>query len=196
MQRPIGALALAILSFLQGVYQVYVLLIYLGVTSFNFVGNPVTFPNPQWGQAVLAGIMALIYFWVAYGFWTVRVWAWLYGLLITGFNLLWYALATLGPAVSMEMVLVPIVINLLIFGYLFHPSTRLAFYESEGSRMDAMMDARQSGAYTASAAPATSAAPPAAAPAPAPAAPPPADTPPAPPPSAPPSGSDTGGTSG
>ena len=89
MKRPIGALALAILTFLQGLYQVYVVLIYLGVTSFTFVGNSVTFPNPQWGQAVLAGIMALIYFWVSYGFWTVRVWAWLYGLLITGFNLLW-----------------------------------------------------------------------------------------------------------
>ena len=115
MNRPIGALALAILTFLQGVYQVYVVLIYLGVTSFTFVGEAVTFPNPQWGQATLAGIMALIYFWVAYGFWTVRVWAWLYGLLITGFNLIWLALATIGPLVTMEMVLVPILINLAIF---------------------------------------------------------------------------------
>ena len=197
MKRPIGALALAILTFLQGVYQVYVVLIYLGVTSFSFVGEAVAFPNPQWGQATLAGIMALIYFWVAYGFWTVRVWAWLYGLLITGFNLLWLALATIGPLVTVEMVLVPIVINLAIFAYLFHPSTRLAFYESEGSRMDAMMDARQSGQYAAAAtAPVAAAAAPAApAPAPAPAAPPPpADTPPAPPPSAPPSGSEGGGT--
>jgi hypothetical protein len=195
MKRPIGALALAILTFLQGLYQVYVVLIYLGVTSFNFVGETRSFQNPQWGQAILAGIMALIYFWVAYGFWTVRVWAWLYGLLITGFNLLWYALATIGPVVTIEMALVPIVINLVIFGYLFHPATRLAFYESEGSRMDALMDARQSGVYAASAAPATTAAAPAPAPA-APAAPPPADVPPAPPPSAPPSGSDAGGTSG
>jgi hypothetical protein len=200
MNRPIGALALAILTFLQGLYQVYVVLIYLGVTSFSFVGNTVTFPNPQWGQAVLAGIMALIYFWVSYGFWTVRVWAWLYGLLITGFNLLWLTLATLGPAVTVEMVLVPIVINLAIFAYLFHPSTRLAFYESEGSRMDALMDARQSGQYAAAAVPATSAAaasaaPPAPAPAPAPAAPPsaPPDATPSPPPSAPSSGSDAGG---
>ena len=200
MKRPIGALALAILTFLQGVYQVYVVLIYLGVTSFSFVGNTVTYPNPQWGQAVLAGIMALIYFWVSYGFWTVRVWAWLYGLLITGFNLLWLVLATVGPVVTMEMVLVPILINLAIFGYLFHPATRLAFYESEGSRMDALMDARQSGVYAASTAPATAAAAtsapaPAAAPAPAPAAPPsaPPDATPTPPPSAPPSGSDAGG---
>ena len=42
MNRPVGALALAILAFLQGVYQLYVVLIYLGVTSFNFVGNAVT----------------------------------------------------------------------------------------------------------------------------------------------------------
>jgi hypothetical protein len=66
----------------------------------------------------------------------------------------------------MEMALVPIVINLLIFGYLYHPSTRAAFAESEGARMDAIMDARQGGN-----APAPAPAP--VAPAPAPAAPPP-----------------------
>ena len=187
MNRPVGALALAILAFLQGVYQLYVVLIYLGVTSFNFVGNAVTFPNPQWGQATLAGIMALIYFFVAYGFWTVRVWAWLYGVLITGFNLIWYSLAVIGPTVTMEMALVPIVINLLIFGYLYHPSTRAAFAESEGARMDAIMDARQGGTLS-----------PAPAPAPAPAAPAPAPTAPPPPPPAAGSGSgsgDAGGTS-
>ena len=173
MNRPVGASILAILSFLQGLYQVYVVLIYLGATSFNIVGNTVSFPNPQWGQATLAGIMALIYFWVAYGFWTVRVWAWLYGVLITGFNLIWYSLAVIGPTVTMEMALVPIVINLVIFGYLYNPGTRAVFAESEGSRMDAIMDARQGGN-----APAPAPAPVAAAPAPAPAA------PPAPPPDA------------
>ena len=178
MNRPVGASILAILSFLQGLYQVYVVLIYLGVTSFSIVGNTVTFPNPQWGQATLAGIMALIYFWVSYGFWTVRVWAWLYGVLISGFNLIWYSLAVIGPTVTMEMALVPIVINLLIFGYLYNPGTRAAFAESEGARMDAIMDAREGGN-----APAPAPAPVAAAPAPAPAPAAPA-APPAPPPDA------------
>jgi hypothetical protein len=176
MSRPIGASILAILSFLQGLYQIYVVLIYLGATSFNIVGNAVSFPNPQWGQATLAGIMALIYFWVAYGFWTLRVWAWLYGVLITGFNLIWYSLAVIGPTVTMEMALVPIVINLLIFGYLYNPGTRAVFAESEGARMDAIMDAREGGN-----APPPRPAPVAAAPAPAPAAP---AAPPAPPPDA------------
>jgi hypothetical protein len=172
MRRPIGALALAILTFLQGVYAIFMTLIWLGIVGFSFVGRSVSFPEPQWGQAILTGVMALIYFYVSYGFWTVRIWAWIYGLLISGFNLLWLLFAVVGPDVTLEAVLVPLLLNLLVFGYLYHPSTREAFEEVEVARTQVLPDAG-----------------------PAPAAPPP--TPPAapPPPAAPASGSGSTGTS-
>jgi hypothetical protein len=144
MKRPIGALALAILTLLQGVYSVYVTLIYLGLVSFAFLGQSVSYPQAQWGQAVLSGIVALAYFVISYGFWTVRIWSWIYGLLITAFNLIWLLFAVVGPVVTLESVLVPVLLNLGIFAYLYSPGTREAFYESEGARADAMMDARES----------------------------------------------------
>ena len=83
MKRPVGVLALAILTFLEGVYQVYLTLIWLGVVGFEFAGRTVRPGEAQWGQALLAGILALLYFAIAYGFWTVRVWSWIYGVFIT-----------------------------------------------------------------------------------------------------------------
>ena len=145
MKRPIGVLALAILAFIQGVYQIYITLIWLGVVGFEFVGKTVKLGDAQWGQAALAGILALIYFAVAYGFWTMRVWSWIYGVLITGFNLLWLAISVLGPYLTLESVILPVLVNLLIFAYLYAPGMRARFAESEGARMDAIMDERQSG---------------------------------------------------
>jgi hypothetical protein len=160
MRRPIGALALAILTFLQGAYAIFVTLVFLGIVGWTFLGRTVSFPEPQWGQAILSGVMAVIYFVVSYGFWTVRIWAWIYGLLISGFNLVFLLFAVIGPDMTMESVLVPVILNLLIFGYLYHPSTREAFTDIEIARTEVLPDAG-----------------------PAPAAPtPPAPTPPAPPP--------------
>jgi hypothetical protein len=166
MKRPVGVLALAILTFLEGVYQVYLTLIWLGVVGFEFAGKTVRPGEAQWGQALLAGILAVLYFVVAYGFWTVRVWSWIYGVFITTYNLFSLTVVVLGPVLTLEAVIVPILINLLILGYLIAPGMRARFADSEGSRMDAMMDERQTTNL-----PPLAPAPPAPAPAAAPAAP-------------------------
>ena len=166
MKRPVGVLALAILTFLEGVYQVYLTLIWLGVVGFEFAGKTVRPGEAQWGQALLAGILALLYFVIAYGFWTIRVWSWIYGVFITTYNLFSLTVVVLGPVLTLEAVIVPILINLLILGYLIAPGMRARFADSEGSRMDAMMDERQTSNL-----PPLAPAPPAPAPAAAPAAP-------------------------
>jgi hypothetical protein len=143
MKRPVGVLALAILTFLEGVYQVYLTLIWLGVVGFEFAGKSVRPGEAQWGQALLAGILALVYFVIAYGFWTLRVWSWIYGVFITTYNLFSMTVVVLGPVLTLEAVIVPILINLLILGYLIAPGMRARFADSEGARMDAVFDARQ-----------------------------------------------------
>ena len=145
MKRPVGVLALAILTFLEGVYQVYLTLIWLGVVGFEFAGKTVRPGEAHWGQALLAGILALLYFAIAYGFWTVRVWSWIYGVFISTYNLFSLTVVVLGPVLTLEAVLVPILINLLILGYLIAPGMRARFADSEGARMDAIMDEQQSG---------------------------------------------------
>jgi hypothetical protein len=143
VKRPVGVLALAILTFLEGVYQIYLTLIWLGVVGFEFVGQSVRLNEAQWGQALLAGILALVYFAVAYGFWTLRVWSWIYGVFIASYNLFSLTVVVLGPTLTLESVIVPILINLLIFAYLLAPGMRTRFADSEGERMDAIMDAKQ-----------------------------------------------------
>jgi hypothetical protein len=141
MRRPTGALILAILTFLQGAYAIFVTLVFLGIVGWTFLGRTVSFSEPQWGQAILSGVMALIYFYVSYGFWTVRIWAWIYGLLVSGFNLVYLLFAVVGPDVTLEAVLVPVILNLLIFGYLYQPGTREAFTDVEIARTEVLPDA-------------------------------------------------------
>jgi hypothetical protein len=145
MKRPVGVLALAILAFVEGVYQVYLTLIWLGFVGFEFAGKSVRLDEAQVGQAILAGILALVYFAIAYGYWTLRVWSWIYGVFIATYNVFSLTVVVLGPVLTMEAVIVPIVVNLLILAYLLAPGMRARFADTEGARMDAMMDAQQSG---------------------------------------------------
>jgi hypothetical protein len=159
MKRPVGVLALAILAFLEGVYQVYLTLIWLGVVGFEFAGKSIRLQDAQVGQAVLAGILALVYFAIAYGYWTLRVWSWIYGVFIATYNVFSLTVVVLGPVLTMEAVIVPIVVNLLILAYLLAPGMRARFADTEGARMDAMMDAQQSGLPPLASAPAPAPAP-------------------------------------
>jgi hypothetical protein len=159
MKRPIGVLALAILAFIEGVYQVYLTLIWLGFVGFEFGGRSIRLDEAQVGQAILAGILALVYFAIAYGYWTLRVWSWIYGVFIATYNVFSLTVVVLGPVLTMEAVIVPIVVNLLILAYLLAPGMRARFADTEGARMDAMMDAQQSGLPPLASAPAPAAAP-------------------------------------
>jgi hypothetical protein len=193
MQRPIGVTLLAIGAALVGLYQIWRALVFMGVVSFNFVGETVSFPNPQWGQVLWALILAAIWFWVAAGFWNVRAYAWSFGNFIALFTLIWGFFAVLFGS-SVEAETIPWLLAGAIFLYLNYPGVRDHFYEKEMSLLTpeqraameqmqaaqaAFVQAGGSGASTAAPAPS---APPPAAPA-APAAP---TTPPAAPPSAPP----------
>ena len=69
MHRPIGVTLLAIAAGLAGLFQVWKILVFLGITSFNFVGREVSYQEAQWGPALWTAILAAIWFWVAKGLW-------------------------------------------------------------------------------------------------------------------------------
>jgi hypothetical protein len=191
MQRPIGVTLLAIGAALAGLFQVWRILVFLGIVSFNFVGKEVTFPDPQWGQATWALILAAIWFWVAAGFWNVRAYAWQFGIFISLFTMIFGFFAVLAGGATTESEIVGWLLSIAIFFYLNYPGVRDNFMQQEMARLtpeqrtavEAAMRANAAAAQamTASAAPAPAAP---AAPSPAAPAPPPA----APPPTAPPSG--------
>ena len=133
MHRPIGVMLLALAAIVVGLYELYVAAIYMGWLSFTVIGKEVSFPSAQWGPALWSVLLALIYFWVAAGFWGVRAWAWMFGVLIAGWTLIWDSILVLGSA-SIEQMFVPMVVSLIILGYLLYPGVREAFYESESKR--------------------------------------------------------------
>jgi len=195
MNRPIGVTLLAIGAGLAGIYEIWRALVFMGVVKFTFVGNEVSFPNPQWGQVIWALIIAAIWFWVAVGFWNVRAYAWSFGIFVSIFTLIFGFFALLGNNGTMESEFVGWFLALLIFFYLNYPGVRDHFVKTELEMLTpeqraaydqlqaanmAAAQARAGGASDVTPAPPPPAAPPPAAP--------PAAAPPAPP-------SDQGGTS-
>jgi len=194
MHRPIGVTLLAIGAGLAGLYEIWRMLVFLGIVSFNIVGKTVSYPTAQWGQAFWALILAAIWFWVAEGFWNVRAYAWSFGIFISLFTLVWGFMALLFGS-SVEAETVPWFLALVILMYLNYPGVRNVFVQHELSMMTpeqrAALDQMQRANAAAAAAGAAATAAPAPAPAPsAPTATAPAPTPtqPEPPTAAPPPG--------
>ena len=198
MNRPIGVTLLAIGAGVAGLFQIWRILVFLGLASFNVVGNEVSFNEPQWGQIIWAGIIAAIWFWVAAGFWGVRAYAWQFGIFISLFTMIFGFFSILASNTTTEFEMVGWLISIAIFFYLNYPGVRNTFMEHEMSLLTpeqrAAVEAAQKAQIAAAQAMAAPAAPAPAAPAPAapapaapapaapaPAAPttPPSDTPPA-----------------
>jgi hypothetical protein len=184
MHRPIGVTILAILAGLAGIFEVWRALVFMGAVSFTFVGNAVSFPNPQWGSVLWAVILAAIWFWVALGLWNMRAYAWAFGIYISIFTLIFGFFALLFGS-TMEAESVGWLLAIAVFFYLNYPGVRDQFMKHEMSLLTPEQKAamEQMAVAQAAMAQATAAASPAAA-APAPAAPAPAapaPTPPAPP---------------
>lgn len=132
MQRPIGVTLLAVGAGLAGLLEVWRTLVFLGIVNFTFVGKSVSFPDPQWGQAIWAIILAAIWFWVAEGFWNVRAYAWSFGIFISIFTLIFGFMALLfGSSVEAESL--PWFLALVIYMYLNYPGVRNHFVEKEMS---------------------------------------------------------------
>ncbi len=134
MKRPIGGMILGVVAGLAGLYQLYLMLVFAGIVSFSFVGADVTFKSMQWGQFLWSGLMMLIWFWVAAGFFTARLYAWMFGIMISGITLIWSMFAVLGSA-TLESMFPELAFSVIVLFYLMYPGTREAFYEAEATRL-------------------------------------------------------------
>ena len=134
MHRPIGVTLLAVGAGVAGLFELWRALVFAGVASFTFVGKAVSFPEPQWGSAFWAVLLALIWFWVAAGFWNVRVYAWSFGNFISLFTIIFGFFALLGGS-TMEAESVGWLLAIGIFFYLNYPGVRDQFVQHELSLM-------------------------------------------------------------
>jgi hypothetical protein len=135
MHRPIGVTLLALAAGLAGIFEIWRALVFVGAVSFSFVGKTVSFTEPQWGPALWAVLIALIWFWVAAGFWNLRAYAWSFGNFIAIFTVIFGFFALLGGQGTMESETVGWLLAIGIFFYLNYPGVRDQFVQHELSLM-------------------------------------------------------------
>jgi len=127
-QRPFAVTLLAIIAGLAGVVAVLDTLRYLGLLPFTipFFGTEVSFYGFSFFGAILAGIVALIWFWAAGKLWSLDPQGWSFVVVIAIVYLIFDVLAIFGgtPINSMWLSL-GLTILALILGFL--PGTREAF---------------------------------------------------------------------
>jgi hypothetical protein len=133
MQRPIGVTLLAAGAAIAGIYQLWLMLIYLGIANFTIVGKSVEFPDAQWGAALWSLLIAAIWFWVAAGFWNVRAYAWSFGNFISLFTLIWGFFALLFGS-SYEAQTIPWLLAGAIYLYLNYPGVQRQFMDTARAR--------------------------------------------------------------
>jgi hypothetical protein len=134
MKRPIGVMLLAAGAGLLALYQTYQALIYLGIAKFDFVGQSISFPDPQWGAALWTLLIAAIWVWVAVGFWNLSAYAVRFGLFISLFTLIWGFFALLFGG-SYEVQTIPWLLAGAIYLYLSYPGVQQAFVANEKSKL-------------------------------------------------------------
>jgi hypothetical protein len=123
---PIGVAILGFFALVNGIAAVIIGLQLMGVVAFGPVssGTGVFF----WG--LLAFILGLLYIAVAYGAWTVRIWAWTFGMLIAIlgiFNAVMIVFATGDLSKGIAAALLPGI----VLWYLNSSGVKEAFVEGE-----------------------------------------------------------------
>jgi hypothetical protein len=165
MHRPFGVTLLAVVAGLAALAEVWRALVFVGAASFTFVGKEVSFPEPQWGQAFWAIVLAAIWVWVAMGFWNVRAYAWSFGNFIAMFTLIFGFISVLfGSTVEAETV--PWLLAIIVLMYLNYAGVRDQFIKSEMDRLTPEQRAAMENVAKANAAAAAAMAAPATPPAP------------------------------
>jgi len=134
MHRPIGVILLAAGAGIAGLYQLYLMLVYLGIVNFPIGNQEVAFNETQWGAALWSLLIAAIWLWVAAGFWNLRAYAVQFGIFISLFTLIWGFFSLLFGNTH-EAQTIPWLLAGAIFLYLSYPGVQQAFVENERSKL-------------------------------------------------------------
>jgi hypothetical protein len=123
-QRPVGVTILAILAGVVAVLAAIHTLQFLGILPF-FIG-PVAFRTFNFFYALMWALLVWVYVWLVQMLWRVDRNAWIFLVLITGFNLILDFVAMLGGR-TWQDVSVSFFLNGIILIYCLLPSVREAF---------------------------------------------------------------------
>jgi len=124
MQRPTGVTIIAILSAIGGVLGLLASLVLLGLGAAGAAAS-------LGGLAFIAGIIVLAYsilsLVLAYGFWTLKPWAWPLGVGVQAVGILQAILQFANDSSQIVSLVISIAIAGVILWYLFQPHVKAAF---------------------------------------------------------------------
>jgi|SwirhisoilCB1_FD_contig_31_18514985_length_1048_multi_5_in_0_out_0_1 hypothetical protein len=123
--RPFGITILAILASVAFIVEAFITLLFLGAIPAALFGGTGFFGDALLG-AILWGILALIWGWVAIGLWTLNPGAWLFVVALSILNIIFAFISILG-ATTFGAVLPTIIINAAILIYSLSPGVKDAF---------------------------------------------------------------------
>ena len=133
MQRPTGVTVLAVLAAIGGVFGLLgsLAIIGLGGLAGGLIGGAAG--AAVGGLAIVGGLVVLVLSVVelalAYGFWTLKPWAWTWGIVLAAVNVVIAVLGVVGIVFSSSVTsaAVSIVIAAVFIYYLNMPDIRRAF---------------------------------------------------------------------
>ncbi|MBL8145455.1 MAG: hypothetical protein JNL34_03640 [Anaerolineae bacterium] len=125
-KRPFGITLLAVLSLIAVVIAIWRVLQSLGIAPITLGTMSFFVPEASWVNAILWGLMALIYLWVFRMLWAVNPQGWLFVTVISILNLTIAVLDIIGGS-SFDAMLPTLVINGIILLYCLVPGTKAAF---------------------------------------------------------------------
>ena len=134
MKRPIGVVLLAAGAGLLTLYNLYQMLVYLGIVNFEVLGKSISYPEAQWGMALWTLLIAAIWAWVAIGFWNLRAYAVSFGIFISLFTLIWGFFSILFGGTA-EFSTVGWLLAGAIYLYLSYPGVQQAFIANERAKL-------------------------------------------------------------
>ena len=124
-KRPLGATILAVLAGVALLLAIVHLLQALGIVPY-FIG-PIAFRDFSLWYVLLWGLMIWVWLWVVEALWTVRPEAWLFLLIVSGFNLLFDFITMAFSSTTTTDLTASFILSGIIFGYALLPSTKRGF---------------------------------------------------------------------
>ena len=125
MQRPTGVTVMAILAAIGGVFGLLASLVLLGIGASGAVTGGLG------GLAFLAGLFVLAYavlsLILAYGFWTLKPWAWPLGIGVQVLGIVQAVLQFMNDSTSVVSLVISLAIAGAILWYLYQPHVKAAF---------------------------------------------------------------------
>jgi hypothetical protein len=124
--RPIGVTILAALASVALILSIVHLLQAIGLIPY--VLGPISIRDFNLWYVLMWALMIWVWLWVVRALLAVDPSAWLFLLIVSGFNLMFDFLTLIStPTALQQDIAVSFIVNLVIFGYAMLPSTKNAF---------------------------------------------------------------------